>query len=177
MLFVKPLTAYAVWPSDVMSTSTTPWVTGMPGPTVPVEGSTRSIVPAEISETYSSSEPVAPLEAVAPISTAATTAATTTALPARLPIMCPLCCVRRASCRRTLRQQVPHVKRGVAGVLRTASAAYGDPYPMQRNATKEALVSSLNLRRWAAIGGVVAVVAIGIVLLVVYGGGGSGGGY
>jgi hypothetical protein len=44
--------------------------------------------------------------------------------------------------------------------------------------TKEALVSSLNLGRWAAIGAVVAVVAVGIVLLVVYGGGGgSGGGY
>jgi hypothetical protein len=31
--------------------------------------------------------------------------------------------------------------------------------------------------RWLAIGGAVALVAIGIVLLVVYGGGGSGGGY
>jgi hypothetical protein len=38
-------------------------------------------------------------------------------------------------------------------------------------------VSSLNLGRWAAIGAMVAVVAVGIVLLVVYGGGGSGGGY
>ena len=36
-------------------------------------------------------------------------------------------------------------------------------------------MSSVNFPRWAAIGAVVAVVAIGIVLLVVYGG--SGGGY
>jgi len=43
--------------------------------------------------------------------------------------------------------------------------------------TKEALVSSINLGRWVAIGAGVAVLAIGIVLLVVYGGGGSGGGY
>lgn len=31
--------------------------------------------------------------------------------------------------------------------------------------------------RWVAIGGAVAIIAIGIVLLVVYGGGGSSGGY
>jgi hypothetical protein len=52
------------------------------------------------------------------------------------------------------------------------------PYSFVKASTKEALVSSLNLGRWAAIGAVVAVVAVGIVLLVVYGGGGgSGGGY
>lgn len=48
---------------------------------------------------------------------------------------------------------------------------------MERTATKEALVPSLHLGRWVAIGAALAVVAIGIVLLVVYGGGGSGGGY
>ena len=51
------------------------------------------------------------------------------------------------------------------------------PYSFVKAPTKEAFVSSLNLRRWATIGAVVAVVAVGIVLLVVYGGGGSGGGY
>jgi hypothetical protein len=52
------------------------------------------------------------------------------------------------------------------------------PYSFVETSTKEALVSSLNLPRWAAIGAVVAVVAIGIVLVVVFGGGGgSGGGY
>jgi len=50
-------------------------------------------------------------------------------------------------------------------------------YSFVEATTKEALVSSITLGRWVAIGAGVAVLAIGIVLLVVYGGGGSGGGY
>lgn len=50
-------------------------------------------------------------------------------------------------------------------------------YSFVEATTKEALVSSINLGTWIAIGAGVAIVLAGIVLLVVYGGGGSGGGY
>ncbi len=52
-----------------------------------------------------------------------------------------------------------------------------EPYSFVVEPTKEALVSSLKLGRWVAIGAVIAVAAIGIVLLVVFGGGSSGAGY